>query len=48
MSTTLPADNFNPRDNTAGSFLTAASSQLPRALRMEAREGRVCLVPVLS
>lgn len=31
MSTALPADNFNPRDNTAGSFVMAASSQLPRA-----------------
>lgn len=39
MSTTLAAHNFNPRNNTAGCFIMASSSQLPRAQRMEVREG---------
>lgn len=48
MSSTLPADHFSPRDNTAGSFVMASSLQLPRAQRTGCPAGRdrVCLVPL--
>lgn len=46
VSTALAADNFNPRNNTAGCFIMASGPQLPRAQRRRPGRGQVCLVPL--